>query len=75
VALEPFVQVNHNAYVHSRKAFGGKPQRLRAVKSDYQGHVAELLAKAAAGSALDAQVTRERRPANLRTGLSGLSHA
>ena len=46
VALEPFVQINHNAYVHSRKAFGGKPQRLRAVKADYHGHVAELLAKA-----------------------------
>ena len=30
VALEPFVQINYNAYVHSRKAFGGKPQRLRA---------------------------------------------
>ena len=46
VALEPFVQVNYNAYLHSRKAFGGKPQRLRAVKADYHGHVAELLAKA-----------------------------
>ncbi len=46
VALEPFVQVNYNAYLHSSKAFGGKPQRFRAVKADYQGHVAELLAKA-----------------------------
>jgi len=59
VALEPFVQINHNAYVHSRKAFGGKPQRLRSVKSDYHGHVAELLAKAARGNALDADVTAE----------------
>src|SRR5712691_3316439 len=31
VALEPFVQINHNAYLHSHKAFGGKPQRLRTV--------------------------------------------
>ena len=61
VALEPYVQINHNAYLHSRKAFGGKPQRLRAVKADYQGHVAELLAKAAQSHALDAEVTAEDR--------------
>ena len=61
VALEPFVQINHNAYVHSRRAFGGKPQRLRAIKADYQGHVAELLAKATQSHALDADVTAEDR--------------
>ena len=61
VALEPFVQVNHNAYLHSRKAFGGKPQRLRTVNADYHGHVAELLAKAAQGGSLDAEVTTEDR--------------
>jgi monoamine oxidase len=61
VALEPFVQINHNAYLHSRKAFGGKPQRLRAVKADFNGHVAELLAKATQGHALDAEVTAEDR--------------
>src|ERR1700676_312756 len=54
VALEPFVQINHNAYLHSHKAFGGKPQRLRAVKADYHGHVAELLSKATRSQALDA---------------------
>ena len=59
VALEPFVQINHNAYLHSRKAFGGKPQRLRAVQADYDGHVAELLAKATRNHALDADVTAE----------------
>jgi monoamine oxidase len=59
VALEPFVQVNYNAYLHSRKAFGGKPQRLRAVQADYDGHVAELLAKATRNHALDAEVTAE----------------
>ena len=58
---KPFVQVNHNAYLHSRKAFGGKPQRLRTVKADYQGHVAELLAKAAQSRALDAEVSAEDR--------------
>src|SRR5471030_3205676 len=59
VALEPFVQINHNAYVHSRKAFGGKPQRLRAVKADFHGHIAELLTKATRGNSLDAEVTAE----------------
>src|SRR6202161_3437116 len=59
VALEPFVQINHNAYVHSRKAFGGKPQRLRAVKADYHGHVAELLTKATRSNSLDADVSAE----------------
>src|SRR5277367_4043485 len=61
VALEPFVQINYNAYLHSSKAFGGKPQRLRAVKADYAGHVAELLAKATNNHALDADVTTEDR--------------
>lgn len=27
VALEPFIQVNYNAYVHSTRAFGGKPPK------------------------------------------------
>jgi monoamine oxidase len=61
VPLEAFVQVNYNAYVHSRSAFGGKPQRYREIKADYQGHVAELLAKAARQDALDAPVSREDR--------------
>ena len=46
VPLEPFAQVNYNAYLHSSRAFGGKPQRYREIKADYQGHVAELLSKA-----------------------------
>jgi len=59
VALEAFVQVNYNAYLHNSQAFGGKPQRYREVKADYQGHVAELLAKATRQNALDASVSRE----------------
>jgi len=59
VPLEAFVQVNYNAYLHNSKAFGGKPQRYRAIKADYQGHVAELLAKALRQNALDAAVTKE----------------
>ena len=59
VPLEAFIQVNHNAYMHSEHAFGGKPQRLRAIKADYQGHVAELLAKVAQTRKLDERVSVE----------------
>ncbi len=59
VALESFTQVNYNALLHSTKAFGGKPQRLRAIKADYHGHVAELLAKAIQGGRLESPVTGE----------------
>jgi monoamine oxidase len=59
VPLEPFFQVNYNAYLHSPGAFGGKPQRYREIKADYQGHVAELLAKATRQNALDAAVSKE----------------
>jgi hypothetical protein len=61
IPLEPFFQVNYNAYLHSSSAFGGKPQRFREVKADYQGHIAELLAKATQQNALDATVTKEDR--------------
>jgi monoamine oxidase len=61
VPLEPFMQVNYNAYLHSSKAFGGKPQRFRHVQSDYQGHVAELLSKAVNRDQIDSLVTREDR--------------
>jgi monoamine oxidase len=59
VALEPFIQVNYNAYVHAPNAYGGKPQRYRHVQSDYQGHVAELLAKAVNASQLDMSLATE----------------
>ncbi|GLQ95779.1 flavin monoamine oxidase family protein [Dyella mobilis] len=59
VPLEPFVQINHNAYLHGAKAFGGKPQRYRAINADYRGHVAELLAKATQQGKLDAQVSKD----------------
>jgi len=59
VVLEPFVQLNHNAYLHSSRAFGGAPQRIRAVKADLQGHVSELLAKVAQQGKLDEALTRE----------------
>ena len=45
VRLEPFQQLNHNALLHSAKAFGGKPRRVREITTDFQGHTSELLAK------------------------------
>src|ERR1700752_805952 len=45
VSLEPFIQLNHNALLHASSGFGGQPQRIRAIKADFQGHVSELLAK------------------------------
>ena len=61
VKLEPFQQLNHNAYLHSAKAFGGKPQRIREVKTDFQGHTSELLAKVVKKGDLDELVTKEDR--------------
>ena len=61
VALEPFVQLNHNALLHGAKAFGGKPQRIREIKADFQGQVSELLAKVTQQSKLDEAVSVEDR--------------
>jgi monoamine oxidase len=61
VALEPFTQVNYNAYVHSTDAYGGKPQRYREVQADMHGHVAELLAKSTKQGALDQAVSKQDR--------------
>jgi len=61
VALEPFIQLNHNALLHASNAFTGKPQRIRDVKADFQGHVSELLAKVTQQSKLDEAVSVEDR--------------
>src|SRR6266550_55378 len=61
VALEPFIQLNHNAFLHASRAFDGKPQRIRDVKADFQGHVSELLAKVTQQSKLDEAVSVEDR--------------
>jgi monoamine oxidase len=59
VTLEPFIQLNHNAYLHSATAFDGKPQRIRDIKADFDGGIAELLAKATKKGALDEAVSTE----------------
>jgi monoamine oxidase len=61
VALEPFIQLNHNAFLHAAGAFGGVPQRIRDIKTDFQGHVSELLAKATQQGRLDEAVSKEDR--------------
>ena len=61
VPLEPFVQTNYNAYVHRSDAFGGEPQRMKHILTDYRGHVSELLAKAVDQGKLDDMVTQEDR--------------
>jgi monoamine oxidase len=61
VALEPFNQLNHNAFLHATGAFGGAPQRIREIKADFQGQVSELLAKATQQGKLDEAVTKEDR--------------
>ncbi|MBV9530407.1 MAG: flavin monoamine oxidase family protein [Bradyrhizobium sp.] len=59
VTLEPFIELNHNAYLHASRAFGGKPQRIRAVKADFQGQVSELLAKVTSQGKLDETVSKQ----------------
>jgi len=61
VALEPFIQFNHNTWIHSSTAFGGKPVRFKAAAADFEGNVAELLAKSINQKALDEDVTAEDR--------------
>src|SRR3954453_5493674 len=61
VALEPFIQLNKNALLHGSKAFGGKPQRIREIKTDFQGGVSELLAKVTRQGKLDEAVSKEDR--------------
>ncbi|WGR90997.1 flavin monoamine oxidase family protein [Bradyrhizobium sp. ISRA443] len=59
VALEPFIQLNHNAYLHATRAFNSRPQRIRSIKADFQGWVSELLAKVTQQGKLDETVTKE----------------
>jgi monoamine oxidase len=61
VAMEPFVEINYAAFLHSTRAFGGKPQRFRTIKADYEGYLAELLSKAVNQQSLDQVVSKEDR--------------
>ncbi|QHC35310.1 flavin monoamine oxidase family protein [Komagataeibacter xylinus] len=61
VQLEPFIQFNNNAYVHSTNAFGGKPQRYRDAASDFIGNISELLGKSVNQNNLDQVLTKDDR--------------
>lgn len=59
VELQPFIQMNHNAFVHRKDAFGGKPQRYKELAVDYKGHVSELMSKALNAGSLDDKISAE----------------
>jgi monoamine oxidase len=61
VALEPFIEVNHNAYLHDSATFGGAPQRYRHILGDFTGYTAELLAKAVNQRALDEPISADEK--------------
>ena len=61
VALEPFIELNHNAYLHDTASWDGVPQRYRHVMGDFTGHTAELLAKAIHQRKLDDHVSAEEQ--------------
>src|SRR5579885_1696765 len=59
VALEPYIHVNNNAYIHAKDTLDGKPQRFRHVEADFHGYVSELLAKALQAHRLDDALSKE----------------
>jgi monoamine oxidase len=65
VPLQPFVQVNHNAWLHNTRAFDGKPVRFREIQGDFIGQTSELLAKAAQQGRLDESVSADEKEALL----------
>ena len=61
VALEPFTRSITTTYVHSTKAFGGKPKRFREVAGRLYGYIAELLAKASSQEKLDGALDKDEK--------------
>ena len=68
VELEPLIQINNFAYVHSKDALDGKPVRYREINSDFRGHISDLLSKVTNQGALD-EVLSEEDKENLLAGL------
>src|SRR6266508_1329426 len=56
IPLQVIVNDNRNALLHDVTSFGGKPVRIRQVRNDVRGHLAELLAKAIDKGALEQSV-------------------
>jgi monoamine oxidase len=65
VTLEPFIEVNHNAYLHDPSSFGGAPVRYREYLGDFTGYTAELLAKAINQKKLDSPISADEQQAVL----------
>ncbi len=61
VKLEPFIELNHNTYLHNSDSFGGRPQRYRDVMTDFTGYTAELLAKAINQNKLDQPISADEQ--------------
>nr|WP_049570342.1 FAD-dependent oxidoreductase [Streptomyces sp. SBT349] len=61
VPVEVFTNSNASAYLFNASAGMTAPVRHRTAKADVYGYVAELLAKATDGGALDAELTGEDR--------------
>jgi monoamine oxidase len=59
VALQPHVFASRAGLVRSRNLRGGRPQRLRRVLHDLQGHVVELLAKCSRTPGIDLPVQED----------------
>lgn len=57
IALEPFNQVNFNALLHSKDAFGGRAQKFRDIDADFKGSISELLAKCTQQQALNEHIS------------------
>jgi len=70
VEMEPFIQLNFNAYVHDTEAFGGRPQRFKEIDADFRGGISELLAKVADQGKLDRLVSKK----DARTLFEALKH-
>jgi len=66
VALQPLVNDNRNAFLQSDKAFGGRRVRAREFIGASRGYIAELLAKAVNGHALDEALTKDDQEHFLR---------
>lgn len=71
IPLQVIVNDNRNAFLHDEASFGGKPVRMRQVRNDVRGHLAELLTKALNKGALDEAVNGDDKE-RLLTFLRGL---
>ncbi|MCB1843705.1 MAG: FAD-dependent oxidoreductase, partial [Halioglobus sp.] len=61
VALEPFINDNRAALLHTPGAFNGQPQLARRVITDTRGYIASLLSTAINQNALDQQLSATDR--------------